>query len=311
MARLRIIRTLSPQPVTGDPIARGPRMQNERRPERERTIPYWCIMLSSSVVRLTFGIALTVLLTTLPAAAAQPRPGTYTDYPFDQAGLPNTFTRYDMFVTWESAPLRGAIYPAFTFGFEGGGGYMGTQLDGIDHRILFSIWDSPGGASVVPGPGCSRFGGEGTGGHCGAHYPWVEGREYRLRVLKTGTSADGDDWTGSIADTVTGVETAVGTLHVLNTAPYHGYGQLKKGASTFTEYFGGPEGCDSQPHARIRWRGPYADPSMWLPSAAIVSENVGYPCLTHNNQTSPGAPVVEVETGGAGTPVTNPQGANL
>jgi len=260
----------------------------------------------------------TLILAVLAAAAGQAttadaRPGTYTDYDFEQPGLPPTFNRYDMFVTWEKAPISGAIYPAFTFGFQGGGGYMGTQLGGLDHRVLFSIWDSSNDQeTALPAePGCRRFGGEGTGTQCGKPYPWVEGREYRLRLELVGTVAEGDEWRGSIKDTVTGVETTIGTIRLLNTGPYHGYGKLRRGASTFTEYFGGEEeSCDRQPYARIRWRGPYADESMLPPSRATASW-YGYPCPTHNDQTSPAVPIVVVETGGTETPITSQNGAQL
>lgn len=267
----------------------------------------------------SIGTFLLASVAALAATTASARPGTYTDYDFKQPGIPSTFDRYDMFVTWESAPTTGAIYPAFTFGFErgggnnganGGGGYMGTQVSGLDHLMLFSIWDSEAGTTAIPGPGCSRFGGEGTGAHCGGPYPWVEGREYRLRVELAGSTADGDDWRGTIQDTVTGATTTIGTIHLLNSGGGQGYGNLTKGASTFTEYFGGVESCEGQPYARIRWRGPYANAAQIPPSGATVSW-YGYPCPAQNDQSSPAIPQVVVETGGSDLPITHPNGTQL
>lgn len=66
-------------------------------------------------------------------------------------------------------------------------GYFGMQVNSsTERRILFSVWDSPNGATslVKQGPGVTiaSFGGEGTGGQSYLRYPWVAGETYRFLV---------------------------------------------------------------------------------------------------------------------------------
>jgi hypothetical protein len=65
--------------------------------------------------------------------------------------------------------------------------YGGFQDWGSVHTTIFSLWDTPEGQPYViyalPGASVSRFGGEGTGGHCfDTNYNWLPGRWYRTVV---------------------------------------------------------------------------------------------------------------------------------
>lgn len=64
-------------------------------------------------------------------------------------------------------------------------GYFGMQVNSAsERRILFSVWDSPTGATTLvrqgPGVTIASFGGEGTGGQSYLVYPWVAGETYRF-----------------------------------------------------------------------------------------------------------------------------------
>ena len=65
-------------------------------------------------------------------------------------------------------------------------GYFGIQVNSpTERRVLFSVWDPPGGGSttlVRKGPGVTTngFGGEGTGGQSYLVYPWEAGHTYRF-----------------------------------------------------------------------------------------------------------------------------------
>lgn len=65
-------------------------------------------------------------------------------------------------------------------------GYMGIQVNSsTERRVLFSVWDDPGGAPttlVAGGTGVVTrgFSGEGTGGQSYLVFPWVAGQPYRF-----------------------------------------------------------------------------------------------------------------------------------
>ena len=114
--------------------------------------------------------------------------------------------RIEASLHWEAFPRNGSVYLAMAFGvgkqIERQGiagrpcasGYMGGQIheDG-SHHLLFSLWDWNASLHTAYGvkpistdngqSGCSAFGGEGTGGHCGAPLPgdeflWEVGTRY-------------------------------------------------------------------------------------------------------------------------------------
>jgi hypothetical protein len=71
------------------------------------------------------------------------------------------------------------------------GGYTGIQdLDGINHAMIFSIWDTTSALHTVAVAGgdprtvLSRFGGEGEGGKSMLAYNWQPEKTYRYFVFK-------------------------------------------------------------------------------------------------------------------------------
>ena len=221
-------------------------------------------------------------------AAHAERPISYTHYPFD-SGPP--FTMLDMFLTWTEAPAEGAVFAATQFFFEDGqGGYIGLQVVGSTRTAIFSIWDIEAG-SASPLAGCDRFGGEGEGARCLIEYPWLEGREYRLRVAHCDSDTSGETWCASLLDPTSGVEVTIGSIHLATRDRRAGYGRLARYSATFLEYFGGPDACDGHPFSDTQWRGPYGDGSVLARSAdpdyttcrnSEVS-SVGRPSVRHEN----------------------------
>eukprot|EP01052_Picozoa_sp_SAG31_P074056 SAG31_NODE_33134_length_347_cov_1.032258_1_plen_70_part_10 len=64
-------------------------------------------------------------------------------------------------------------------------------------------------------PHCTRFGGEGTGSHCGrSGVGLVRGREYTFHVEVSMQNASGTAWSASVIDEHSGNETFIGTLFV-------------------------------------------------------------------------------------------------
>lgn len=68
-------------------------------------------------------------------------------------------------------------------GFDGG--YLGIQVVSPKTRwVLFSVWDSPTGATTLVRKGnkvvTNSFGGEGTGGQSHLVFPWEAGKTYRF-----------------------------------------------------------------------------------------------------------------------------------
>lgn len=73
-------------------------------------------------------------------------------------------------------------------------GYFGIQVVSSTERwVLFSVWDSPTGATTLVSKGANvvsnTFGGEGTGGQSYLVYPWEAGKTYRFL---TRAQPDGD-----------------------------------------------------------------------------------------------------------------------
>eukprot|EP01043_Picozoa_sp_COSAG02_P041760 COSAG02_NODE_3490_length_6660_cov_5.207285_6_plen_173_part_00 len=120
--------------------------------------------------------------------------------------------RVEASLLWEAFPQNGSVYLAMAFGVgkkmerqgtpgrECSAGYMGGQIheDG-SHRLLFSLWDWNATLHTAFGvkplttdngkTGCSAFGGEGTGGHCGAplagdDFMWEVGTRYTFAAVR-------------------------------------------------------------------------------------------------------------------------------
>lgn len=225
------------------------------------------------------------------------RPGTFTDYHFNSGKL----DQLEIYLTWESAPPSGFIYPAFNFSFEilddgSAGGYIGIQLVGQRRTAIFSIWDlpdEPGTAKAVVQHG-DRFANEGTGAKCLIDFPWQVQREFLLHVKQASTDEIGAIWEGTIRDMTTNDSKQIGLIRLSHRGALVGYGRLRPCAYTFVEYFAGPGTCDGQPYSRVRWRGPFAS-GVDASQAKIAP----YPQCERNNVTSPERGVVIHETGGA------------
>jgi hypothetical protein len=265
--------------------------------------------LKRSATVLLTNIAITlVLLASLPGQLVYAmRPVAYTDYSF---AMPGPFYNFDIYITWESAPVGEAyIYPAFQFLFQANqGGYIGIQMVGNTKKAIFSIWDvdsNPGSAQPA-WPSCGRFDWEGNGTWCIIDYNWVEGREYRLRLWAYGPQADGESWIGAIYDTVTQQETTIGVIQLKNSNGYAGYGWLRPDAHTFFEYFGGADACENQPYARVLWRGPFANAGSVFQGRAVVPAHV---CDSTNVATR--GYLTAVHEAGGNTQRTTPDGTVL
>lgn len=239
------------------------------------------LVIVSALALITAGSAL---------SAQAARPISYTHYPFE-GGAP--FGVIDVFLAWTNAPAEGAVFAATQFFFERGqGGYMGLQVSGSSRKAIFSIWDIEPG-SATPGFGCDRFGGEGEGARCLTDYPWVEGREYRLRVRHCGDDPAGELWCGSLLDTTSGMETQIGSIHLATNGRLAGYGRLTRYVATFLEYFAGPDTCDGHPFSETLWRGPYGDGSVLARSA-----DPDYTTCPNSEVSSTGRPYVRHQNAG-------------
>jgi len=138
---------------------------------------------------------------------------------------------------------------------DGDGGYLGLQIGSFPNNTkiaLFSLWSANG----AQGANCGTFV-EGTPGYtCRLDpYPWVIGREYRLRVWSLGVDPQGEWWGAWVQDTVTGVDSFVGQIRV----PVAWSG-LYPWSVSWTEYFGArPRTCSQLPWARARFAFPTAN----------------------------------------------------
>jgi hypothetical protein len=155
-------------------------------------------------------------------------------------------------------------------------GYMGGQIheDGT-HHILFSLWDYNASLHTAFGKaplttdngktGCSAFGGEGTGGHCGAplagdDFMWEVGTEYTFAVWMEEADAQfhgfsGVVWQAQVTNGQTGVVTNIGEIFVrddyLGGSVSSQCDQMSPGAYSFQEYFFG-----GNYYSAATWRGP-------------------------------------------------------
>ena len=119
-------------------------------------------------------------------------------------------------------------------------GYFGGQYHGDgSHAVDYAIWDSNATSKSsqpmndgLPSPQCERFGGEGTGAHCGRGVDLFKGHEYSYHIELTVQNASGAGWSASIVDEYTGKETKIGGLFLHNNeltphgSDVSGYGRL-------------------------------------------------------------------------------------
>lgn len=229
-------------------------------------------------------------LAALASPATVHGPGTYAHYHVDQSAAP---TADDMIVehVWETIPsanvTRGnAVFASMQFWFENGvGGYFGTQAwraGAIDERgrrvaaseatrVIFSVWDAPGGGKVGwKGDGCGRFGGEGVGSHCVVPQPLVPVNAYSLMVRRVGHNGTGDWWTASVSDVkARGPAIDFGSLWLPDTPNRTGFGRLQTKAAAFQEYFEAT-GCADQPLSSVGLLGPWWNKASLTPTQAYA-----------------------------------------
>ena len=137
-----------------------------------------------------------------------------------------------------------------------GGGYMGLQTDGNrfdgsqGDTAIFSLW----GAQKSEGPGCGKFGGEGTGLSCRLAYPINTDRWYRLRVWKISADSTGVWWGAWVLDETTGKDSYIGKIQVPAAQA------TMSDHANFSEYYGSPvESPNLVPQSTVYWTAPGAD----------------------------------------------------
>jgi hypothetical protein len=128
-------------------------------------------------------------------------------------------------------------------------GYFGMQVNSpTERRVLFSVWDPPGGGSttlVRKGPGVitNGFGGEGTGGQSHLRYDWVAGHTYRFLTRAQPDGNGNTLFTSWFADAAAQgqceAHTAHGNCdwHLIATWKYPGQSTYLRGLYSFLESF--------------------------------------------------------------------------
>ena len=140
------------------------------------------------------------------------------------------------------------------------------------HRVIFSVWDAPGGQKVGwRGAGCGRFGGEGVGSHCLIPYPLREGDAFYLRVRMDYRNGTGTFWTGSVTDMKGGTAPLdFGSLFLPDVTPgKQGFGRMKTKAAAFQEYFEAT-GCEGQALSSVGLVGPWWQNNTITPTQAYA-----------------------------------------
>ena len=128
-------------------------------------------------------------------------------------------------------------------------GYFGIQVNSpTERRVLFSVWDPPGGGSttlVRKGPGVitNGFGGEGTGGQSHLRYDWVAGHTYRFLTRAQFDGEGNTLFTSWFADAAAQgqceAQTSQGNCdwHLIATWKYPGVATYLRGLYSFLESF--------------------------------------------------------------------------
>lgn len=217
---------------------------------------------------------------------------------------PGPFDNLDVYLKWDNDPVvtpQVGVYPGFSFSFQNGAaGFFGTLSDANGKNSIFSIWDASSSViSALPiGANCVRFGNEGTGTSCYTPYVWVPGREYRLRLWKSGRVGGADQWTATIVDTTTQLATTIGVIALNDGGVYQGYGGLTNSMASWVQHYGsGNVACSALPQTKVTWRGPYVNSGQTSATAAIAE--FFQPACLNSNISANMVPVVTIESGGA------------
>lgn len=131
------------------------------------------------------------------------------------------------------------------------GFYTGIQTYGARQQAknaIFSIW---GATSGTPGPGATGnlFDGEGTGYSVSLPYNWQLGHTYRTHVYTSQTTSPIGQWSASVKDVTTGIETLIGTINV---AANGRHDSIINPVNFHERYYGGPDTpCATVPTSKV------------------------------------------------------------
>jgi len=284
---------INPRNAKADPSTR-PRMEQKVKPG---LVPaYVCLMLLLPAVVLTISAVTTRKHQLDQLARNTSAPVTYVNYYIEKGDVSK-----DMEVdhVWIRVPQinethANGVFASSQFAFQRGhGGYMGTQVrrkgvvnkhygwlldSGVQHRVIFSIWDGSSSHKAVPATdatslqNCDRFGGEGTGAHCSIEYP-IQKTKITIRMYHGGRGDSGDIWTGVLRIPTTGEEVTIGSIFLPDMAG-EGFGMLEpyRSNSAFQEYWDAT-GCEDQALSIVGIFGPYFSGRSEMPSKAEPKYN--------------------------------------
>ncbi|WP_064749201.1 RICIN domain-containing protein, partial [Lysobacter antibioticus] len=162
------------------------------------------------------------------------------------------------------------------FFVNGGGGYIGLQPEPASNgrqrlHAIFSTFDA---GSTENDPNCtSGADGDPDGVSCGFSFYAEYGHPYAMTIQMTGPNT----WTGTATDTVTGVETHIGTF---TEAP--GRGRLAgKGGGFIEHWYSTVPSCLQMPRIVTTLAGPFTTAAGGL-SGTVRNPNVsGSTCATN------------------------------
>ncbi|GAA4424868.1 ricin-type beta-trefoil lectin domain protein [Actinokineospora soli] len=196
---------------------------------------------------------------------------------------------YPMTVNPATAHQDG-IYFAQQFAFQSDrvAGYTGLQPrrdsgGATRMRGVFSIF---GEGTSTSHPNCHTGADGGPGTSCGVEFTAVYGREYHLKVVRTGT----DTWTGTAVDAVTGSSVQIGSWRLPA-----GTGNLRNWHGGFVEYYLAIPSCSLMPRSDVVFGGPTSTDAGGLRGTSKADEEYGG-CVGESDYRS--------ATVGAGTHVT-------
>lgn len=147
-------------------------------------------------------------------------------------------------------------------------------------KAIFSVWDVAGHESAKPiSANCQRFGHEGSGTSCIIPFAWKAGREYKLRVWVLDSNSAGQNWGAWVVDYLTGEETLIGAVTLMNTGGRQGYGGLTGNTTSVLEFYGSSGenevACNELPDFGVTWNGPFSNDASQVPKSSRVAYRTG------------------------------------